>query len=159
MQRVIKRYDNRKLYDTEGKRYVSLSDIAGLIRDGDDVVVLDNASGADITAQTLAKIITEQSASPLSLPVEYLHQLLRKGAQSATTGWEQLQKGINKRVHSALEDKAPLRAMREEISRLQARINGLEESLSQYESEVSHGRNDDERDGSESGPTQRNAGE
>lgn len=57
---VIKRYANRKLYDTEAKRYVTLEAIAALIRQGADVHVLDHASGDDITAQVQAQIIFEQ---------------------------------------------------------------------------------------------------
>lgn len=151
MIRAIKRYENRKLYDTESKQYVRLTDISELVRAGDEVVVIDNSTGADITAQTLSKIIADGGPSRPSLSVDSLHQLLRKGAQSATAGWEQLQQGINRRVHDALEQKSPLREMREEITRLKTRIKELEESLSQYELEVTDGRNDDGGDGSETG--------
>lgn len=57
---IIKRYANRKLYDTHAKRYVTLPDIAGMVRRGDDVTVLDHASGEDITSQVQAQIIFEQ---------------------------------------------------------------------------------------------------
>ncbi|MCW5978916.1 MAG: polyhydroxyalkanoate synthesis regulator DNA-binding domain-containing protein [Bryobacteraceae bacterium] len=150
-QRVIKRYENRKLYDTETRQYIRLTDIARLVREGQEVAVIDNSTGSDITAQTLSKIIAEEGPSRPALSVESLHQLLRRGAQSATAGWEQLQKGINRRVQDALEQKTPLREMREEITRLKARIRELEESLSQYELEVTDGSNDDGGDGSESG--------
>jgi polyhydroxyalkanoate synthesis repressor PhaR len=148
--RLIKRYDNRKLYDTEARQYVRLPDIAELVRAGNEVVVLDNATGVDITAQTLGKIIAEGDPSRPALSVDYLHQLLRKGTASATAGWEQLQKGINRRVQGAFEQRSPLREMREEISQLKARIKELEESLSKLE--VSDERNDDERDGAKPGP-------
>jgi len=57
---VIKRYPNRKLYDTEAKKYITLEGIADLIRSGVDVQVIDNASGEDLTAVTLSQIIFEQ---------------------------------------------------------------------------------------------------
>lgn len=57
---IIKRYNNRKLYDTHAKRYVTLSDLAGMIREGDDITVLDHKSGEDITSQIQAQIIFEQ---------------------------------------------------------------------------------------------------
>ena len=57
---VIKRYPNRKLYDTEAKRYVTLGGIAKLIRQGERVQVLDHASGEDLTTLTLTQIILEQ---------------------------------------------------------------------------------------------------
>jgi polyhydroxyalkanoate synthesis repressor PhaR len=57
---IIKRYNNRKLYDTHAKRYVTLFDLAEMIRRGDDVTVLDHGSGEDITSQIQAQIIFEQ---------------------------------------------------------------------------------------------------
>ena len=57
---LIKRYANRKLYDTESKRYITLDGIAQLIRQEQDVKVIDHESGADITALTQAQIIFEQ---------------------------------------------------------------------------------------------------
>jgi polyhydroxyalkanoate synthesis repressor PhaR len=57
---VVKRYPNRKLYDTAAKRYVSLDILADLIRKGEDVQVVDNVSGDDVTVLVLAQIIAEQ---------------------------------------------------------------------------------------------------
>ena len=51
---LIKRYPNRKLYDTEAKQYVTLEQIAELIRSGKDVQVIDHESGEDLTALTLS---------------------------------------------------------------------------------------------------------
>ena len=57
---IIKRYPNRKLYDTEAKQYVTLEGIANLIRQGQEVHVLDHATGEDLTAVTLMQIVFEQ---------------------------------------------------------------------------------------------------
>jgi polyhydroxyalkanoate synthesis repressor PhaR len=57
---VVKRYPNRKLYDTAAKRYVSLDILAELIRQGEDVQVVDHATGDDLTVLVLAQIIAEQ---------------------------------------------------------------------------------------------------
>ncbi len=57
---LIKRYPNRKLYNTETKRYITLEGIAVLIRAGEDVQVTDHASGEDLTSLTLTQIIFEQ---------------------------------------------------------------------------------------------------
>ncbi len=57
---VIKRYPNRKLYDTEAKQYVTLEGVAELIRAGQEVQVIDHASGEDLTSLTLTQIILEQ---------------------------------------------------------------------------------------------------
>ncbi len=57
---LIKRYANRKLYDTEAKRYITLDGIAELIRQQHDVKVIDHETGEDLTALTQAQIIFEQ---------------------------------------------------------------------------------------------------
>jgi len=57
---LIKRYPNRKLYDTKAKQYITLDGIADLIRQGDEVQVIDHATGEDLTALTLAQIILDQ---------------------------------------------------------------------------------------------------
>ena len=83
MRRVIKRYANRKLYDTSSSRYVALDDVAGFVRRGDEVEVTDNESGEDLTAVTLAQIILEderKKKSFLSLPV--LQDLVRYGSDA-----------------------------------------------------------------------------
>ncbi len=83
MQRVIKRYANRKLYDTATSRYVALEDIARCVRGGDEVHVTDNESGEDLTSVTLAQIILggeRRRQSPLSL--ELLQNLVRDGGDA-----------------------------------------------------------------------------
>ena len=58
--RIVKRYANRKLYDTQRSRYVTLEQIAEMIRSGEDVKIVDNNSKEDLTSITLAQIILEQ---------------------------------------------------------------------------------------------------
>ena len=60
MPRVIKRYSNRKCYDTETSRYVNLEDIEQLVRDEVDIRIIDNESQEDVTAIYLSKIIMSQ---------------------------------------------------------------------------------------------------
>lgn len=75
---IIKRYSNRKLYDTQAKQYVTLESLAGLVRRGADVSVIDHASGEDITVLTLAQIIVEQEKNLKSgLPHVVLSNLIR----------------------------------------------------------------------------------
>jgi polyhydroxyalkanoate synthesis repressor PhaR len=74
---VIKKYGNRRLYDTTNSRYVNLEDIAALIRQGKDVQVVDAKSGRDLTRVTLTQIITEDAKEkPTGLPLELLRQLI-----------------------------------------------------------------------------------
>lgn len=78
--RVIKRYTNRKLYDTEQSRYVTLDDIAKLIRNNQDVRVIDNETQEDLTAITFAQIILEEEKRKTNLvSVPFLRKLIHSG--------------------------------------------------------------------------------
>jgi polyhydroxyalkanoate synthesis repressor PhaR len=78
--RVIRKYGNRRLYDTAGKRYVNLEEIAEMIRGGADVQVLDAAAGDDITASILTQIVVEETRTGgAGLPVEILRELIASG--------------------------------------------------------------------------------
>lgn len=83
---VIKRYPNRKLYDTEAKAYVTLEQIASLIREGRDVQVVDHASGEDLTALTLTQVILEQERRRSGfLPQTVLTGLIQAGGERLST--------------------------------------------------------------------------
>ena len=74
---VIKKYANRRLYDTSHSRYINLEDIAALVRNGKEVQVVDAATGEDITRVTLTQIIVEDAkGQPSGLPLELLRQLI-----------------------------------------------------------------------------------
>jgi polyhydroxyalkanoate synthesis repressor PhaR len=74
---VIKKYANRRLYDTSGSRYINLEDIAALVRNGKDLQVVDAKTGEDITRVTLTQIIVEDAKEqPTGLPLELLRQLI-----------------------------------------------------------------------------------
>jgi polyhydroxyalkanoate synthesis repressor PhaR len=76
---LVKKYNNRRLYDTEASRYVRLDEIAAHIRAGADVRVEDANTGADLTAPTLAQIIFEDQNAARLLPPALLVQLIRMG--------------------------------------------------------------------------------
>jgi polyhydroxyalkanoate synthesis repressor PhaR len=79
-RRIIKRYSNRKLYDTRGSSYVTLLQIAEMIRDGEDVQIIDNATKDDKTDVTLALIISEELRNkPRAIPIPTLKALIRHG--------------------------------------------------------------------------------
>ncbi len=83
---VIKRYPNRKLYDTEAKRYITLDGIAELIRDGAEVQVIDHTTDEDLTAVTLTQIIFEQEKRNSGfLPKSVLTGLVRAGGDTLNT--------------------------------------------------------------------------
>jgi len=79
-KRIIKRYTNRKLYDKQESRYVTLEEIARLVRRGEDLKVVDNESDEDLTAVTLAQIILEEEKRKTHLlSVPFLRKLIRSG--------------------------------------------------------------------------------
>ncbi len=79
-ERIIKRYQNRKLYDTSQSRYVTLNDIADMIKNGEDVKIIDNQSKEDLTSLTLTQIIFEQEKKKKSLlPLPALRDIIRSG--------------------------------------------------------------------------------
>ncbi len=79
---TIKRYANRKLYDTDAKRYVTLEAVAELIRQGQEVRVVDHTTGDDITAQIQAQIIfEEEKRSGGVLPRTLFTDLIQTGSQ------------------------------------------------------------------------------
>jgi polyhydroxyalkanoate synthesis repressor PhaR len=83
---LIKRYPNRKLYDTEAKQYITLDGIAALIRQGEEVTVVDHASGEDLTALTLSQIIFEQEKKHSGfLPRPVLTGLVQAGGDTLGT--------------------------------------------------------------------------
>lgn len=130
MIRLIKRYESRKLYDTEESRYVSLDEIAAWIRQGQEVRVVDNATNNDVTSQTLTQIILDEGRKGTSfLPSELLHDLVRIGERAVSTGMEQVQNGVDKLIDRL----GPVRRAREEMSSLRARLEELEASLAELE--------------------------
>jgi polyhydroxyalkanoate synthesis repressor PhaR len=81
--RIIKRYANRKLYDTQHSRYVTLEQIAEMIRAGDDVKIIDNKSKEDLTSVTLAQIIFEEEKKQKSfLPLQAMRNIIQTGGES-----------------------------------------------------------------------------
>lgn len=136
MIRVIKRYGSRKLYDTEESRYVSLEEIGDWVRGGQQVQVIDNQSGDDVTAHTLTQVILEdgkRGGSPFS--PDFLHDLIRRGEQVVTTGVQSLQVGVDRLLQASVDRVGPLRRVRDETSELRRRLESLESVLEQIEQE------------------------
>jgi polyhydroxyalkanoate synthesis repressor PhaR len=80
--RIIKRYANRKLYDTEHSRYVTLDQISEMIRNGDDVKIVDNKTKEDLTTVTLAQIIFEEEKKQRSfLPLGAMRNIIQNGSE------------------------------------------------------------------------------
>ena len=78
--RTIRRYSNRKLYDTQDSHYVTLTDLAKLIRDGEEIQVTSKDTGKDLTTATLAQIIFEETKGGQALlPVPSLRKIIVSG--------------------------------------------------------------------------------
>jgi polyhydroxyalkanoate synthesis repressor PhaR len=99
---VIRKYANRRLYDTSTSRYVNLDDIAALIRNGTDVQVVDAKTGQDLTRVTLTQIILEDARDePAGLPLDLLRKLImtsdvvrREFVKSAFDAYSKLQDAV-----------------------------------------------------------------
>ena len=111
---LIKRYANRKLYNTATSRYITLKGIGELIEAGDEVRVIDNESGEDITSITLSQILVDTERSNRSVPGNLLSELihrggdvlyaLRRGVGDASEGLEEIQSNLRRMLRGS--DKA-----------------------------------------------------
>ncbi|MFP4228460.1 MAG: polyhydroxyalkanoate synthesis regulator DNA-binding domain-containing protein [Salinivenus sp.] len=133
MARRIKRYDNRKLYDTKASEYVSLADIASLVREGETVEVVDNGTGEDLTAQTLTQIILEEGRSGRQvIPSDLLHQLLRRSGEALDSGLGQIRSRVDDLMQGSLDRlKRLVQTPRaQELDELRSQLRQLEHQLS-----------------------------
>ena len=98
---IIKKYANRRLYDTEQSAYVTLEQVAGRIRAGRTIKVIDAASGEDVTGFILNQIILEASKKQAMLPVSLLHLIIRYGDNLLSDFFEKyLEETLKIYVHS-----------------------------------------------------------
>ena len=148
--RVIKRYANRKLYDTRDSKYVTLDRIADLVRNGEEVKVIDNGSKADLTKVTLAQIIYEEqkSGNATAWSVQTLRGFIQEGREKLLSSIKEGPVGklmgraeeLGAEVYSAADDRvravlesatAHVKQLQSEVLRLQARIEELEAKVRQ----------------------------
>jgi polyhydroxyalkanoate synthesis repressor PhaR len=107
---LIKRYPNRKLYNTTTKQYITLNGLADLIREGEEIQVIDHASGDDLTAVTLTQVVLEQEKKQSGLWSSFpLADLIRSGGDHLTalqrglfshSFWRQIDEEIRQRVQA-----------------------------------------------------------
>ncbi len=82
--KVIKRYTNRKLYDTVESRYVTLDEIAEMVKQGVEVKIIDNRTKEDLTSVTLAQIVFEEEKKKNQMPLSVLREIIRRPGDSIT---------------------------------------------------------------------------
>ncbi len=108
---LIKRYANRKLYNTQTSRYITLKGIAELIEADQEIRVIDNESGEDITSVALSQILVDSERSNSAVPNSLFSQLMerggdviygafQRGVHDATEGIEEIQQRVRKAVSS-----------------------------------------------------------
>jgi polyhydroxyalkanoate synthesis repressor PhaR len=74
---IIKKYSNRRLYDTNQSKYIKLEDLATIVQSGTDIRVVDAKSGADLSRQVLTQVILEQQDRLDVIPIDLLHSIIR----------------------------------------------------------------------------------
>ena len=95
--KIIKRYSNRKLYDTTRSKYVTLDEIARMVREGEDVRIIDNESKEDLTSVTLTQIIYEQEKAARRMPLRILRGIIQTSGDTLNE-WFDSMSGPNKAV-------------------------------------------------------------
>src|SRR5262245_29708581 len=136
-RRVIKRYSNRKLYDTKGSTYVTLLQIAEMIREGEEVEIIDNATKEDKTDVTLALIISEElRTKPRAIPLSTLKALVRHGGERLLN---QLRTGpIGKLIPTPPpgEEQTPPPSSEEDLSQAKDSKPGFRATLAEWQSAI-----------------------
>ncbi|HLT47984.1 MAG TPA: polyhydroxyalkanoate synthesis regulator DNA-binding domain-containing protein [Rubricoccaceae bacterium] len=155
MPRLVKRYGSRKLYDTQDSRYVSLDEVAGWIRAGQQVRVVETRSGEDVTAAVLTQIISEEGRRGTGvLSTGFLHDLIRIGESALRAGEEAVESrlkqaragasGLVQRSFDRIRPAGSLGEVRDEMARLRQRLEALEASLRDLEASGPEDREGDE---------------
>jgi len=142
---LIKRYANRKLYNTDTSRYITLKGIAELIEQGEDVRVIDNETGEDITSVALSQILVDNERSQRAVPRTLLSDLIQKsgdalygalkrGVGDAQENLGEFQKSVRKAVRAREEETARWRELlgdaREELDdRVQTAVEKVFKAL------------------------------
>jgi polyhydroxyalkanoate synthesis repressor PhaR len=130
--KIIKRYQNRKLYDTDASCYVTLDEIAEMIQQGEEVSVVDNRNQKDITAITLTQIIFEkQKRSESPVPISTLRHIIQQGDGSFSSFLSKASDGNQLDVIRSLENQVrDLSAKLDAVERKATLVTGREAGVS-----------------------------
>jgi polyhydroxyalkanoate synthesis repressor PhaR len=109
---IIKKYENRRLYDASNSRYVNLDEIARMIRDGEELKVVDAASGEDLTRLILTQIIVEDAKEPDStFPLDILRQMVVASGKATQENMVKYMKSVVDMYQNAYRALTPLGPM------------------------------------------------
>jgi polyhydroxyalkanoate synthesis repressor PhaR len=138
---TIKKYANRKMYDTTDKRYVSMEQLADLIKSGEEVSIIDNRTGEDLTSAIVSQLIgREKKDAAKAVSSRILMQLLRKGGGTLTdyakkyaslwqSAFTMAEDEVDKLVNLLIKDKE---LSKSEGSKLKKEMFGYTEALKSW---------------------------
>ena len=121
--KIVKRYANRKLYDTVQSCYVTLEDISVMVKAGDEVRVIDNKTGEDLTSVTLAQIIFETEKKKNFMPLSLLRGLIQERSDAWTVYARERVEMAQARAHDLIDSAQHLRESAQKIR------TGIEERI------------------------------
>lgn len=139
--KIIKRYQNRKLYDTLESCYVTLEDISEMVKAGEEMQVIDNQTKEDLTAVTLAQIIFEEQKKKTNvLPLSTFKEIIQSGGETIKeimqrtieTGAREIQtvrNFVGDKVRPAVENIQQIPAIQAELKQLRIKIESIEKKL------------------------------
>jgi polyhydroxyalkanoate synthesis repressor PhaR len=140
--KIIKRYQNRKLYDTSDSCYVTLEDIGDMIRQGEEVQIIDNNTKEDMTSMTLAQIIFEEekkNKNVLPLPTlidiirnsgEAIKGLVQKTLENGAKEFSTIKQFVDEKIRPTVESVQKIPTVQMEIRILREKIEELERRTS-----------------------------
>jgi polyhydroxyalkanoate synthesis repressor PhaR len=139
--KVIKRYTNRKLYDTVESRYVTLDEIAQMVKAGTEVQIVDNRTKEDLTSVTLAQIIFEEEKKTSKMSLRTLKDLIRHGGERAAQIVEDTQAELRGRVEAvrqAAEQRVQtiLKTGQQTTDRAKELVSASQDSVAQFQKRV-----------------------
>ncbi len=158
--RLIKRYANRKLYDTTASTYITLDEIAQMIKSGDEIQIIDNKSKEDLTAVTMAQILVEEEKrerrgdAPSSLaglrdliqhntallsrritqPVSNIRSTVEESVTKLIRSGEERVAETREHVQEFIDGLDPLGCLQQELAELRERVDLLEAKLADSDS-------------------------
>lgn len=131
-ERIIRRYANRKMYDVKKSRYVSLSDLAEIVRSGETIRVTNKNEDVDYTAQILRQIILDQNRQTDESSIPTLHEWVRMGGNFLDRQWEDIRKGMEGWVKNSA-NRFFQGMNREDFNTLKKKVETLEKKIDRFE--------------------------
>lgn len=132
--KIIKRYQNRKLYDTETSSYITLEEIAELIRQGKELKVIDKVTGEDLTSITFSQIIFEKGrTSRQILPINALKKIIQAGGTSLAEildiGFSGIPKKIDEQLNEIMSRLTVIKEMETDMKKMSQKLQELEKEV------------------------------